>query len=143
MKRKLIYTSTGLGLIVFTGLFAMILGIAEIFPGEMNQYITEILSSLLGCFYLTFLFARLKSHDWESKREKNENIHLCLMGFLFFAARSVNRALCGIFIHIGIPVVGYGLGVLMDLCLLVVLFLLLPKNINSVPSTDVGNIDAE
>ena len=143
MKRKLIYTSTGLGLIVFTGLFAMLLGIAEIFSGEINQYITEILSSLLGCLYLTLLFARLKSHDWESKRERNENIRLCLMGLLFFAARSINRILCGLFIHKGRPVIGYGLGVLIDLCLLIGLFLLLPKEIHSVPSAGTENIDAE
>ncbi len=121
------YTILAAGLILVTGLLAMLLGILNLFPGETNQYIIETISGLLGAAFFTCLLARLKTKQWEKAWEKPVYLHLSVMAFLFFLFRLGNRLMLGLFLKKDMSGMGYTISVLIDIALMVGLYFCLPK----------------
>lgn len=128
MKKGLfIYTIFAIGLILFTGILAMLLGILEIFTKETNQYIIETISGFLGAAFFTCLLARIKTKQWEKAWEKSRYLHLFTVALLFFLCRVANRLMLGIFLKQEMSGMGYTISVLIDITLIIGFYFCLPK----------------
>ncbi len=127
-KGILIYIILAAGLILSTGILAMLLGFLHVFPGETNQYIVETTSGYLGAAFFTCLFTRIKTRQWEKAWEKSRYLHLSVMAFLFFLCRLGNRFILGLFLKKEMPGAGYTISILMDIALVVGFYFCLPKS---------------
>ncbi len=126
-KGVFIYTILAAGLILSTGLLAMVLGILEIFTKVTSQYIIETISGFMGAAFFTCLLTRLKTRQWEKAWEKSRYLHLSVMAFLFFLCRLGNRLILGLFLKQDMPGIGYTISVFIDIALMVGVYFCLPK----------------
>lgn len=127
MKKTItIYALTAAGLILITGLFALVLGITDLFSQETAKYITEAVSSVAGSIYLSFLLGRIRQREWENKRTKKERLIYTAAGLGLAAARTVSRLTWTVIYRMGRPGMAYVLCIILDLLAVTCLWFLVP-----------------
>lgn len=133
---KTAYALTAPCLVLLTGLFAMLLGMTDLFREETNKNITEALSTLLGSIYLVFLMGRLRKKDWKTRHTRKESAYYAAMGAGLAAARYISRLLWILIEQRGSLRAAYISTVLLDILALGAAWLLMPASQKEVSPND-------
>ncbi len=111
--------------ILFTALISLCLGISGSVPGETGKTIVEILSSLLGSIYISFLLGRWKDKEWEVKRTPGQIKAGLMFGTALFICRMVSRLVFSLFQE-EVKGVGYLTVLMIDLICIILIYSQLP-----------------
>lgn len=111
--------------VLFTGLISLCLGMQSSISGETGKNIVEILSSLLGSIYVSFLLGRWKEKEWTMRRTPEEIKINLIFGMVLFICRIVSRLAFSLFPQ-GIKGVGYLAVLIIDLICIIFIYSKLP-----------------
>lgn len=121
--------------VLFTGLIALCLGMNGSVSGEKGKIIVEILSSLLGSIYISFLLGRWKEREWKERRTPGEIKAGLFFGMVLFVCRIISRLVFSLFPE-GARGVGYFTVLMIDLICIIFIYLQLPTGGKEVESHD-------
>lgn len=111
--------------VLFTALISLCLGINGSVSGERGKTIVEILSSLLGSIYISFLLGRWKDKEWEVKRTLGQIKAGLMFGMALFICRMVSRLVFSLFQE-EVKGVGYLTVLMIDLICIILIYSQLP-----------------
>ncbi len=121
--------------VLFTGLIALCLGMNGSVSGETGKTIVEILSSLLGSIYVSFLLGRWKEREWKERRTPGEIKAGLFFGVALFICRIISRLAFSLFPE-GARGVGYFTVLLIDLICIIFIYFQMPVGGKEVESHD-------
>lgn len=111
--------------VLFTGLIALCMGMNGSVSGETGKNIVEILSSLLGSIYISFLLGRWKEKEWTIRRTPGEIKMGLIFGMVLFICRIISRLVFSLFPE-GVKGIGYFTVLMIDLICLILIYSQLP-----------------
>lgn len=111
--------------VLFTALISLILGMNGSVSGERGKTTVEILSSLLGSIYISFLLGRWKDKEWEVKRTPGQIKAGLMFGTALFICRMVSRLVFSLFQE-EVKGVGYLTVLMIDLICIILIYSQLP-----------------
>lgn len=111
--------------VLFTALISLCLGMNGSVPGERGKTTVEILSSLLGSIYISFLLGRWKDKEWEVKRTPGQIKAGLMSGTALFICRLVSRLVFSLFQE-EVKGVGYLTVLMIDLICMILIYSQLP-----------------
>lgn len=111
--------------VLFTALISLCLGMNGSVPGERGKTTVEILSSLLGSIYISFLLGRWKDKEWEVKRTPGQIKAGLMFGTALFICRMVSRLVFSLFQE-EVKGVGYLTVLMIDLICMILIYSQLP-----------------
>lgn len=121
--------------VLFTGLIALCLGMNGSVSGETGKTIVEILSSLLGSIYVSFLLGRWKEREWKERRTPGEIKAGLFFGVALFICRIISRLAFSLFPE-GARGVGYFTVLMIDLICIIFIYSRMPVGGKEVESHD-------
>lgn len=133
---KTVYALTAPCLVLLTGLFAMILGMTDLFMEETNKNITETFSTLIGSIYLSFLLGRFRKKNWKTGCTGKERTFYTAMGTGLAVARYLSRLLWILIEQKGSIHAAYISAILLDILALGALWFLMPASLKEVSPND-------
>lgn len=113
--------------VLFTGLIALCLGMTGLVSGETGKNIVEILSSLLGSIYISFLLGRWKEKEWTIRRTPGEIKTGLIFGMVLFICRIISRLVFSLFPE-GVKGIGYFTVLMIDLICIILIYSQMPAD---------------
>lgn len=111
--------------VLFTALISLCLGMNDSVPGERGKTTVEILSSILGSIYISFLLGRWKDKEWEVKRTPGQIKAGLMFGMALFICRMVSRLVFSLFQE-EVKGIGYLTVLMIDLICIILIYSQLP-----------------
>lgn len=111
--------------ILLTGLIALCLGMNGSISGETGKNIVEILSSLLGSIYISFLLGRWKEKEWTTRRTPGEIKTGLIFGMVLFICRIISRLVFSLFPE-EVKGIGYFTVLMIDLICIILIYSQMP-----------------
>lgn len=111
--------------VLFTALISLCLGMNGSVSGETGKKIVEILSSLLGSIYISFLLGRCKEREWKERRTTGEIKAGFFYGIALFICRIISRLVFSLFPE-GARGVGYFTVLMIDLICIIFIYFQMP-----------------
>lgn len=111
--------------VLFTALISLCLGMNGSVSGERGKTTVEILSSLLGSIYISFLLGRWKDKEWEVKRTPGQIKAGLMSGTALFICRMVSRLVFSLFQE-EVKGIGYLTVLMIDLICIILIYSQLP-----------------